>query len=88
MTPSEFTERVNAYCAWSRGTQTSGWRSPERNAQVGGHSHSYHMVGLAADVVYGPNPTPPKAQATRRARQLGLRLVREGSHDHLQPLGE
>jgi hypothetical protein len=46
MTPLEFHAAFLAYLAWSRGSQTSGWRSPERNTHVGGHPNSYHMVGL------------------------------------------
>jgi len=29
---------------------TSGYRTPEHNAKVGGHEHSRHMKGLAVDV--------------------------------------
>lgn len=86
MTPLQFHEALMAYCAWSRGSQTSGGRSPERNAQVGGDKNSSHLVWLAADVGYAPNPTPPLAQAKRRATRLGLRLIREDDHDHLQAL--
>lgn len=32
-------------------TVTSGYRCPEHNKKVGGAKHSYHMVGLAVDVV-------------------------------------
>lgn len=86
MTPLEFHAAFLAYLAWSRGSQTSGWRSPERNTHVGGHPNSYHMVGLAGDVGYSPNPRPPLRRARKAASQLGLKLIREGSHDHLQPL--
>lgn len=86
MTPLQFHEALLAYLAWSRGSHTSGWRSPERNAKVGGHDDSSHLLGLGGDVGYSPNPTPPLAQARRRAKRLGLRLVREGDHDHLQAL--
>tara|TARA_R100000963_G_C4546284_1_gene41157 strand:+ start:92 stop:226 length:135 start_codon:yes stop_codon:yes gene_type:complete len=44
------------------------------------------MVGLAADIVYSPNPKPPITQAKRRALKLGMKLIREGDHDHLQAL--
>ncbi len=86
MTPPEFHAAFLAYLAWSRGSQTSGWRSPERNALVNGHKNSKHMIGLASDAVYGPNPKPPLARARKAAAQLGLKLIREGSHDHLQSL--
>ena len=84
MTPIDFASCLIAYCAWSRGSVTSWGRSSERNATVGGHKDSYHQTWLAADVGYHPNPKPPLAQARKRASQLGLKLIREGDHDHLQ----
>lgn len=30
---------------------TSGYRTVEHNARIGGHPHSYHLKGMAADVV-------------------------------------
>jgi len=87
MTPLDFAAVLMAYCTSTRASVTSWGRSPERNASVGGHTHSYHQVWLGGDVGYAPNPTPPLATARKRASQLGLRLVREGDHDHLQPLG-
>ena len=86
MTPADFADCLRAYCSWSRGSVTSWIRSPERNRQVGGHADSSHLLGLGADVAYGPNPRPALATARKRARKLGLRLIREGDHDHLQAL--
>ena len=84
MTPDGFAAALMAFCAWSRGSVSSWGRSAERNAEVGGHTHSYHLIWLAADVVYAPNPRPAQAAARRRAAQLGIKLIREGDHDHLQ----
>ena len=84
MTPTQFMDSARAYTAWARGSITSYVRSPERNAQVGGHKDSSHLIGLACDIGYSPNPTPPLATAKRRARKLGLTLIRETSHEHLQ----
>ena len=86
MTPLEFASAMLAYCAYSRGSVPSWLRSAERNSHVGGHPQSKHVVGLAADIGYHPNPRPPLAQARKRASQLGLKLIREGDHDHLQSL--
>ena len=86
MTPIDFAESLLAYAAWSRGSVTSWGRSPERNASVGGHLNSLHLSFLAADIGYAPNPTPPLAKARKRASQLGMRLIRESDHDHLQAL--
>jgi hypothetical protein len=75
-----------AFCSWSRGSVTSWGRTTERNAAVNGHAHSLHMVWLGGDVGYSPHPRPPLARARKAAQQLGLRLVREDDHDHLQSL--
>lgn len=86
MTPSEFSSALIAYCGWSRASVTSYGRSQERNDKVGGVKYSQHCLWLAADVVYSPCPEPGVAEARKRASQLGLRLIREDSHDHLQAL--
>ena len=84
MTPSEFSSALIAYCGWSRASVTSYGRSQERNDKVGGVKNS--CLWRAADVVYSPCPEPGVAEARKRASQLGLRLIREDSHDHLQAL--
>ena len=66
------------------GSVTSWWRSETRNKAVGGVEESAHKYWMGADVVY--EVTPPEDQATRRAARLGLMLIREKDHDHLQPL--
>ena len=86
MTPTEFADAIRAYCSWSRASISSWGRSPERNAQVGGNVESRHLIWLAADVVYAPNPLPELAVATRMAKKLGITLIREPSHDHLQAM--
>jgi hypothetical protein len=86
MTPIEFAAGLIAYCGWSRASVTSYGRSQERNQKVGGVKYSKHCLWLAADVVYDPHPRPRLADARRRATQLGMRVIREDSHDHLQAL--
>lgn len=55
---------------------TSWWRSPEKNAAVGGARNSLHMIGLAWDVV-------PVTQENEDAlRSLGLKVINEGDHLH------
>ena len=84
--PIDFAASVIAFCAWSRGSVTSWGRSPERNAAVQGHANSKHLSWIGCDVGYSPNPTPRLLQARKRAAQLGMKLIRETDHDHLQAL--
>ncbi len=86
MTVEEFAGAMLSYVCRYRGSVTSWIRSPERNGDVGGVKYSYHLLGLAADVVYEPNPKPLLADARRTAAQVGLKVIRESDHDHLQPL--
>mgnify|MGYP005815357511 CR=1 FL=1 len=84
MTPSDFADSLRAYCGWSRASVTSYVRSPERNKLVGGAVDSRHLIALAADVSYHPNVAPRLATAKRQALKLGMTLIREDDHDHLQ----
>lgn len=60
---------------------TSGVRSAERNAQVGGQPNSQHLNGTAADYAV---PSNQKPAFISRARQLGYQAIDEGDHIHLQ----
>ncbi|HDS1146366.1 MULTISPECIES: D-Ala-D-Ala carboxypeptidase family metallohydrolase [Stenotrophomonas] len=62
-------------------TMTSGMRSAERNAQVGGQPNSQHLNGTAADYAVPANQKPAFIS---RARQLGYHAIDEGDHIHLQ----
>jgi murein endopeptidase len=85
MSYAEFAEAVAQYCRLTGASVTSWWRTPSRNRQVGGVPHSAHLVGLAVDVVY--DAPPPQTERQNWARRLGLKLIAENDHDHLQPLG-
>lgn len=60
---------------------TSWWRSPEWNAQVGGHPESQHLFGLAIDLAV----ENPRATADAMGFQ-GLHAVPYGSYVHVQLL--
>ena len=69
------------------GSITSWLRTPARNRIVGGVHNSRHLDALAMDVA----PDPGGFVLSREARYeiaagLGVRLIIEGDHDHLQPL--
>jgi hypothetical protein len=81
---TEFAGRALVYCAETGASVTSWIRTTRHNAVERGVPHSAHLIGLAVDVVYDEPVSEPDAQAT--ARDLGLLLIREGDHDHLQPL--
>lgn len=55
---------------------TSWWRSPWKNAEVGGVPNSRHLFGLAWDVV------PVTTENEMRLRALGLTVINEGDHLH------
>jgi len=54
---------------------TSGYRTPEHNRKVGGEKNSFHMRGLAADIVV-PGMSPAKVQTILHDWSGGL-----GSYD-------
>lgn len=84
MTRGEFADAVYTYCLLTGGSTTSGIRSTKRNAAVGGVAYSPHRFGLGQDVVYDDYPSA-HPDGPEIAKRLGLRVLREGDHDHLQP---
>lgn len=62
-------------------SMTSGVRSPERNAAVGGQPNSQHLRGTAADYAVPPQLKPAFMS---RVRQLGYTPIDEGDHVHIQ----
>lgn len=62
-------------------TMTSGVRTAERNAQVGGQPNSQHLTGTAADFAMAPGIKPA---FMARVRQMGYTPIDEGDHVHIQ----
>lgn len=65
---------------------TSGYRSPEKNASVGGKPNSRHLTGQAVDLVPRPGETMAQLHA-RVSRVPGVRAINEGDHVHVQYTG-
>jgi len=84
MTVTDFWSAVVEYRRRVNGSVTSGGRSAARNAAVGGKVNSSHLIDLGADVV--SDGSLSDAARDVLARGLGLQLIIEGDHDHLQPL--
>jgi hypothetical protein len=82
---SEFSVAVVVYCLWTRASVVSGIRTAKRNGLLPDSvPHSGHLWGMAVDVVYDDAPPEDGAEIAKR---LGMTLLREHDHDHLQPLG-
>lgn len=82
MTPAEFGDALRTYCETLGGSVTSWGRTVAHNAAVGGDPRSLHLAWRAADVVYDTRPPIERAQDV--ASMLGLKVYREGDHDHLR----
>lgn len=61
---------------------TSWWRDQAVNAAVGGVRNSFHLWGLALDVV-----APDPGHLVHEARRVGLEPIDFGSHVHIEPTG-
>ncbi|KKN61911.1 hypothetical protein LCGC14_0516800 [marine sediment metagenome] len=78
------------------GRCTSWWRTPVGNMEVGGHKYSRHQVGegvdwtwskeelAASEVVYEGIRTNGRERMIAMAPKLGLVVVDEGDHLHVQ----
>ena len=61
---------------------TSWWRTDRHNEKVGGLTNSRHLIGLGVDIVLDPGED--RAAVIADARELGLQVVDEGDHVHLE----
>lgn len=79
-----FMDAINSSVAPGTVTASSWWRSREENAQVRGDPHSQHLLGLALDVVRTGAEPVLVDEMIRKLRGLGLTVVDEGDHIHVQ----
>jgi len=87
LTPDQFGAACRVYCLRMSCSVTSGFRTLLRNQEIGGKDDSWHLIGLAKDVVYD-HGLPDRDVAMKVARPLGLFVyVAAGyKHHHLRPL--
>ncbi len=83
MDTAAFAEKAKAYCDITKGSVTSWGRTPTHNRAVGGVPDSKHIHFLAVDVVHD-HPIPPAETRQQIADMVGLRLIIESDHDHLE----
>ncbi len=83
MTVGEFATRLAMVASVVPCSVTSWGRSAAHNAAVGGHPDSWHRLWLGADVVLDDPRDRPLFE--RQCVRLGLRVVDEGNHLHVQP---
>lgn len=83
MTPDQFLDTVRTYCHRFNASITSYYRTPLHNTHVGGVRYSAHQVWLAVDVVYDDGTNLNGADEWASA--LGLEILHEPDHDHIQP---
>jgi hypothetical protein len=81
--PAAFRAAVLAYCLTFTASETSGFRTVQRNHDVGGVSGGPHIAGVGVDVIY--DGARPGDEADRWLLARGIRRFPEGDHDHLQP---
>lgn len=62
---------------------TSGYRTPEHNAAVGGHPNSYHKQGLAADIVVSGMTSAQIAAVARDVGFTGIGVYPTSGHCHV-----
>lgn len=83
MTVVGFAVRVHGLAVVVPGSVTSWGRSKKRNPTVGGDAFSGHLFWLAVDFV--PDDWKDEVRARVYCRLVGLVLVKEGDHWHIEP---
>lgn len=100
MTYLEFCVAIAQLMAACGGRHTSWWRDPIGNAEVGGVKYSRHQDGMAVDWTWSQKQleasevvddegirTNGRERLIVMGPKLGLKVIDEGSHIHLEPKG-
>ena len=69
------------------GSVTSWFRSHDRNRVVGGGRASWHLAGLAVDIVLDDMSSASRELCVVRAKRIGLDAFDETDHIHLEVRG-
>jgi len=80
----DFAEQVHILLTIFPGSVTSGFRSQKRNQDVGGGESSWHLAGLAADIVLDNMSEPSRIKCVQRAKRMNLDAFDEGDHIHIE----
>lgn len=65
-------------------SETGGQRTPERNIEVDGVARSPHQHWVGRDVLF--QGTPGREELNETGRRLGLKIIKELDHHHIQPV--
>ena len=84
MTRRRFHDIVDTLHLRYQFSETSGHRTVVRNAAVGGHPNSRHLLGMAQDIVLDDMVPGLIALLTADAERMGIMAIYEGNHIHLQ----
>lgn len=79
---ASFAYTLYALCKLHSGSVTSWIRSKEHNRKIGGDPRTFHLSGMAADVVL--DSPSGNSSFIRDARLLGLQAIDEGDHIHVE----
>ena len=83
MTPHTFLDALMQLASRFGFRETSGYRSAAGNQAVGGVKYSSHQFWLGRDILLDPGEDT--VMFTEAARRVGLKVLNEGDHLHVQP---
>lgn len=83
MSPAEFQYALMQLYSLHPFSETGGQRTRSRNDDVDGVAHSPHLFWVGRDVVFDKPPTV--AECGELGRRLGIRILKEHDHHHIQP---
>jgi len=84
MTPGQMYDALLVYAMRWPFSITSGYRTIQRNAAVGGGSNSRHMLGLAFDLVFDTALDGSDCRAAMRDDHPEWDVIHESDHTHIE----